>query len=51
MRCSGELLLGVLIVLRIEGMPSGTPELEQLEQLLFLEVLVADDVDLLDAGR
>ena len=32
-------------------MPLGAPELEQLEQFFLLEVLVADDVDLLDTRR
>ena len=47
----GKLLFGILIVLGIPGQPARRLQLEEFQQFLFLEGLVADDVDLLDLGR
>jgi hypothetical protein len=47
---AGEFLLGILIVLGIEGVPAGRSQLELFAQFVGGKGFVADDVDLLDAG-
>ncbi len=47
----GELFPVVLVVAGDPGEPAGGAQLELVEQLVFLEVAVADDVDQLDLGH